>query len=217
MSSPNEESLTPLDSDLPPDLEFSIVGKELLNRVDLDIKDRISRRNIIAAIETIHIDDEENLLIYDDAGYALIALDGSVSGMGSIRTEIENIVVLCSMDTYDVPELPAGDFSLNIDAPSKSSSGIGNKLLQILASSFLVIGILLLFSPLFVNFPRPGSGILTSVSGFGFIFTGLFLLLGVVHSRLSDRFRSTEYADRLKKIGIGSDFRPDFLPPSDKK
>ena len=201
MSSPNEESLTPLDSDLPLDLEFSIVGKELLNRVDLDIKDRISRRNIIAAIETIHIDDEENLLIYDDAGYALIALDGSVSGMGSIRTEIENIVVLCSMDTYDVPELPAGDFSLNIDAPSKSSSGIGNKLLQILASSFLIIGILLLFSPLFVNFPRPGSGILTTVSGFGFIFTGLFLLLVVVHSRLSDRFRSTEYADRLKKIG----------------
>ena len=207
MSSPNEESLTPPDSDLPSDLEFSIVGKELLNRVELDIRDRISRRNIIAAIETIHIDDEENLLIYDDAGYALIALDGSVSGMGSIRTEIENIVVLCSMDTYDVPELPAGDFSLNIDAISKSSSGIGNKLLQILASSFLIIGILLLFSPLFINFPRPGSGILTTVSGFGFIFTGLFLLLVVVHSRLSDRFRSTEYADRLKKIGIGYIFR----------
>ena len=145
MPSPTEESLTTPDPNFPSDLEFSIVGKELLNRVDLDIKDRISRRNIIAAIETIHIDDEENLLIYDDAGYALIALDGSVSGMGSIRTEIENIVVLCSMDTYDVPELPAGDFSLNIDAPSKSSSGIGNKLLQILASSFLIIGILLLF------------------------------------------------------------------------
>ena len=217
MPSPTEESLTTPDPDFPSDLEFSIVGKELLNRVDLDIKDRISRRKIIAAIETIHIDDEENLLIYDDAGYALIALDGSVSGMGSIRTEIENIVVLCSMDTYDVPELPAGDFSLNINTSSKSPSGIGNKLLQILASSFLIIGILLLFSPIFVNFPRPGSGILTTVSGFGFILTGLFLLLVVVHSRLSDRFRSMEYTDRLKKNGIGSDFRPDFLPPSDKK
>lgn len=217
MPSPKEELPIPLDPDLPLDLELSIVGKELLNRIELDVKDRISRRNIIAAIETIHIDDEVHLLIYDDTGYALISLDGSTSGMGSIRTEVENIVVLCSLSTYDVPELPSGDFFLGMNVPSKPSSGVGNKLLQMLASSFILIGILFLFSPLFVNFPRPGSGILTTVSGFGFILTGLFLLLVVVHSRLSDRFRSMEYADRLKKIGIGSDFRPDFLPPSDKK
>ena len=217
MPSPNEELPISLNSDLPSDLEFSIVGKELLNRIELDVKDRISRRNIIAAIEKIHIDDKEHLLIYDDAGYALIALDGSISGMGSIRTEMETITVLCSITTYDVPELPSGNFFLGMNMPPKPSSGIGNKLLQILASSFILIGILVLFSPLFVNSPRPGSGILTTVSGFGFILTGLFLLLVVVHSRLSDRFRSMEYADRLKKIGIGSDFRPDFLPPSDKK
>tara|TARA_A100001037_G_scaffold273406_1_gene270315 strand:- start:7136 stop:7771 length:636 start_codon:yes stop_codon:yes gene_type:complete len=211
LSNPGEEQ-----SEFPIDLELSITGEELLLRVEADVKDRISRRNIVAVIETGNIDHQKHLLIYDNIGYALISLDGSVSGMGPIRTETENIVVLCSMTTYEVPEFPTGGFSLDTNNLSNNHDGIGNKLLQILGLSFILIGLFLLFSPLFLTFP-PGSGILTTVSALGFIFTGLFLLIVVVHSRLSDRFRSMEYHDRLAKMGIGSDFRPDFLPPFDKK
>ncbi len=197
--------------------EKIIVGTDLLDRIEADTKDRIRRRNILAMIERISIEGTGHILIYDDLGYALVEPDGSVSGIGSIRTEIENVVVLCSMSSYDVPELLNGNFLPKISSTYKPANQIGNKLLQTLSFSFFIIGFILLISPIFINFYASSATILTTISGLGFILTSLFIITLVIHSRLSDRFRSSEYQNRLKNIGIGSNSRPSFIPQFEEK
>lgn len=197
--------------------EKIIVGLDLIDRIEADTKDRIRRRNILAMIERISIEGIDHILIYDDLGYAIVEPDGSVSGIGSIRAEMENVVVLCSMSNYDVPELIKDNFLPNISSTYKPPNQIGNKLLQILSLSFFIIGCTLLVSPIFLNFYASSATILTTISGFGFILISLFITTMVVHSRLSDRFRSSEYQNRLKNIGIGSNSRPSFIPQFEEK
>jgi hypothetical protein len=54
------------------------------------------------------------------------------------------------------------------------------------------------------------------VAALFFLLVGFFLFFVVANARLSDRFRSEEYRNRLRAVGLEDGERPDFLPPLDE-
>jgi hypothetical protein len=192
-----------------------ITGQPLLDRVEADLKHRVRRGEVFAVVERIRDGGEDRLLAYSDVDYAIVYPDGSVEGEGTIRRDVEPVVVLCSMDDYEVPALPEGDLLPDPTAIEEGSGQLGNRLVQVIAVAQLVAGGFLLAAPLFVDLPGRGSTLLTTVAGLGFLLIGLFLLVMVANARLSDRFRAEEYRQRLRDAGVGSGDRPDFLPLGD--
>lgn len=197
------------------DPETWITGPELLDRIDAELHNRIADGQLFAVVERHSEGGEPRLLAYTDAEYVVVHPDGTVVGTDGIRQEIEPVVALCSMDSYDVP--PASD-DAGLPEPDSivpGSGALGHRLLLVVAVVQLLAGFVLLLSPLLVNL-GPGAGALAVVLGLGFIVVGVVIGLLVANARLSDRFRAADYRERLRDAGVGSDDRPGFLPTFDE-
>jgi hypothetical protein len=198
------------------DPETWIVGPELLDRVEADLKSRIATREVFAVLERYEAEDEERLIAYSDEGYAIVSPDGSVEGRGTVVRDVKPTVALCSMDSYDVPE-PPEDVSLPAPEDVPEGTGqLGNNLLQVVAFAQLVTGLGLLGIWLITDIiPTAGGSVnlVPPVVGLGFVGLAVFLFAVVANARLSDRFRAEEFRDRLRAVGVDEGDRPDFLPP----
>jgi hypothetical protein len=64
-------------------------------------------------------------------------------------------------------------------------------------------------------YPLGESLLVAVVAGLGFLAFGVFLLVVVANARLSDRFRSEEYRERLRRTRE-ADERPPFVPGPDE-
>jgi len=193
-----------------------IVGTDLLDRVEADLKNRIATREVFAVLERFEEGGTEKLVAYSDEGYAIVGPDGSVEGRGTVVRDVKPTVALCSMDSYEVPDSP-GDVSL--PAPSDVPEGtgqLGNNLLQVVAFAQLLTGLGLIGVWLFTDMVPTSGGyvnLVPPVVGLVFIGLGVFLFAVVANARLSDRFRAEEFRDRLRAVGVEDGDRPDFLPP----
>jgi hypothetical protein len=193
-----------------------IVGTDLLDRVEADLKSRIATREVFAVLERFEDEGTEKLVAYSDEGYAIVGPDGSVEGRGTVVRDVKPTVALCSMDSYEVPDAPE---DVSLPAPSDVPEGtgqLGNNLLQVVAFAQLLTGLGLIGVWLFTDMvPTPGGyvNLVPPVMGLVFIGLGVFLFAVVANARLSDRFRAEEFRDRLRAVGVEDGERPDFLPP----
>lgn len=195
-----------------------ITGQALLDRVEADLKNRVLRRDVFARVERLA---DGRVLAYSDEGYAAVDPDGSVEGFGTVLRDVKPIVALCSMDSYDVDDAPDGEILPQPEDVPDGGGELGNLVLQVIAGVQVLAGATLLLAWLLFAtglFQRPGTGsqevnlIVMVVAGLAFLVIGTVLFTVVANARLSDRFRSEEYRDRLRAIGVGSGDRPDFLP-----
>ncbi|WP_435153440.1 DUF7319 domain-containing protein [Haladaptatus sp. DFWS20] len=201
------------------DPETWITGRELLDRVEADLKHRIATREVFAVVERTTHEGEPLLVAYSDEGYTVVYADGSVEGRGTVLRDVKPTVALASMEEYDVPETPEGDQLPQPDEVPEGSGELGNKLMQTIAGIHVVAGVGMLIAWFLVYFRiigvpqniREGAPLLALIGG-GFLVFGFFVLLIVANARLSDRFRSEEYRNRLRSAGVESGERPDFLP-----
>jgi hypothetical protein len=221
------------------DPETWLVGAELLDRVERDLKSAVARRDVFAVVERMREDDEGRLhpesegagdadgeprvVAYSDEGYAVVYPDGAVAGHGTVLRDVKPVVALCSMAEYE-PTDPPEQFALpHPDEVPESSGQLGNNVLQVVAAAQLLVGVGLLGSwvlsslgvgPFAGWFPSSGGipNIVPPVVGLFFVGVGLFLFTVVANARLSDRFRAEEYRRRLRTVGLDTGERPDFLP-----
>ena len=195
-----------------------IVGAELLDRVEQDLKQRIQSREVFAVLERFEDGGEERLVAYSDEGYAIVAPDGSVEGQGTVVRDVKPTVALCSMDSYEVPEAP-DDVSLPTPKDVPEGTGqLGNNLLQLIAFAQILTGLGLIGIWLFTDaIPTPGGyvDLVAPLTALVFVGIGVFLFAVVANARLSDRFRAEEFRNRLRAAGVEDGDRPDFLPPLD--
>lgn len=193
-----------------------ITGERLVDRVEAELLARVAAGELFAVVERHDVDGAARLLVYTDAGYAVVTPDGTVEGEGGIASEVEPVVALCSMESYEVAE-PPPDAGLPDPSTVEPGSGdLGHRLLLAVAGIQLVAGVVILVSPVLVRL-GPGAAALTTVIGLAFIAVGVLLGVLVANARLSDRFRAAEYRDRLQAAGVGSDERPSFLPRMDDR
>ncbi|WP_340100392.1 DUF7319 domain-containing protein [Salinibaculum salinum] len=193
-----------------------ITGEELLDRVEADLKNRVVTRDVFARIERF----DDLIIAYSDSGYAAIYADGTVEGSGTVLRDVKPTVALCSMDSYDVPEMPEGEVLPQPQEVPESSDALGNTVLQVVAAAQLLAGVVLLgaWGLYLTNILSPPSGNsatlnlwLLFVAGVGFVLIGLFLFVMVANARLSDKFRAEEFRNRLRAVGLEDDERPEFL------
>ena len=198
------------------DPETWITGAELLDRVEADLKNRVATRDVFARVERF----DDLLIAYSDSGYAAVYADGTVEGSGTVLRDVKPTVALCSMDSYDVPEMPDGEVLPEPQDVPESSDALGNTVLQVVAAAQLLAGAVLLgawglYLGGLLSPPGGQSGTLNLwllfVAGIGFILIGLFLFVMVANARLSDKFRAEEFRNRLRAVGMEDDERPDFL------
>lgn len=200
------------------DPETWITGEELLDRVEADLKQRVADRDVFARVER-----HDNVVVaFDESDYAAVYPDGTVEGRGTVRRDVEPTVALCSMDSYDVPEPPDGPVLPSPREIPESNETVGNTLLQVVGGVQVIAGAVLLAATvlsLVGVFPQAsGSGsnlVLLLVAGVGFLLVGLFMFTVVANARLSDRFRSEAYRERLRGVGLADGDRPDFLSEVD--
>ncbi|MFB6235718.1 MAG: hypothetical protein ABEH81_15880 [Halopenitus sp.] len=184
-----------------------ITGGELLDRVADELKSRIATRDVFGVLERVEEDGEPRLVVYSDEGYAIIHPTGQVRGQGTVLRDVEPIVALCSMDSYDVPE-PPNDWSLpDPESVQQGTGEFGNLMIQVVAGAQLVGGIALIGAWILLGVET----IVAPVMGLLFLVGGLFLFSTVANARLSDRFRSEEYRERLRALRAAEE-RPDFVP-----
>jgi|AntDeeMinimDraft_4_1070355.scaffolds.fasta_scaffold00266_2 hypothetical protein len=194
-----------------------ITGDELIDRVEQELLTRIAQREVFAVLERVDAGDDGELLIaYSDQDYALIFPDGTVEGTGTVLRDVKPTVALCSMEEYDPQEPPEGDFLLpRPDEVPERSSEVGNLMIQVIAGTQMLAGFGLLGVSLYLGITgggATGTPLITGVAGLAFIVIAVFLFITVANARLSDRFRSEEYKERLRKVGLEDGERPDFLP-----
>jgi hypothetical protein len=194
------------------DPESWIVGPELLDRVEKDLLNRIAARDVFAVVERYTSEGEPRLVAYSDEGYAIVYPDGSVEGEGTVLRDVTPTVALCSMDDYEVTEPPANVGLPSPDEVPEGSGEFGNLMLQVVAFVQILGGLGLLGAWLFAGVDT----IVAPVAALFFLLIGFFLFFVVANARLSDRFRSEEYRQRLRAVGIEDGARPDFLPPLDE-
>ncbi|QSG06605.1 DUF7319 domain-containing protein [Halapricum desulfuricans] len=184
------------------DADSWITGDELLDRVEADLKQRVLDRDVFARIER----GDEYLLAYSEAGFALVYPDGSVEGEGTVLRDVKPVIALCSMDDYEVPDAPDGEVLPEPQDVPEGGSELGNLMVQVIAVVQLLAGVVLFGAGIVLGLePIP------LVAGVGFFVVGVGLLFVVANARLSDRFRSEEFRDRLRAVNVGGE-RPDFLP-----
>lgn len=194
-----------------------ITGTALLDRVEADLKNQVRNRDVFARVERV----DEMLVAYSDSGYAAVYPDGSVEGRGTVLRDVKPTVALCSMDSYEVPEMPEGDLLPEPqEIPDDSTSRLGNTVLQVVAGVHSLAGLVLLGAwLLYVTgvLSAPGTNtqglnlVFVVIAGLGFLLVGVFLFTVVANARLSDRFRAEEFRDRLRAVGLEDGERPDFL------
>jgi len=180
-----------------------ITGDELLERVEADLKRRVLDRDVFARIERI----DGQVLAYSDEGYAAVAPDGSVEGRGTVLRDVKPSVALCSMDSYEAPEMPDGELLPEPQEVPEGSGELGNLMLQVIGGIQLLAGVGLIGAWILTDL-----NIVGLIGGLGFLTIGLILFVVVANARLSDRFRAEEYRNRLRAIGLESGERPDFVP-----
>ncbi|WP_123623167.1 hypothetical protein [Halorubrum sp. CSM-61] len=189
------------------DPESWITGDRLLDRAEAELKSRIARREVFGVLERVREDGEERILVYSDEGYAIVRPSGEVSGQGTVLRDIEPIVALAAMESYDVPE-PPDDWSLpHPDTVPEGSGEFGNLMVQVIAVVQVLAGAALLVASLVADL----NTIVAPAVGIVFLVIGLLLFVMVANARLSDRFRSEEYRDRLRALRQAKE-RPDFVP-----
>lgn len=194
-----------------------ITGPDLIERVEQELLARIAQREVFAVLERVETGDgAELLLAYSDQDYALIYPDGGVEGTGTILRDVKPSVALCSMEEYDPQIPPEGDFLLpRPDEVPERSSEVGNLMIQLIAGAQLLAGVGLIGISVYFALAGdapPGTSTITGIAGFAFVVIALFLFVTVANARLSDRFRSAEYKERLRAVGLEDGERPDFLP-----
>ncbi|MFB6178214.1 MAG: hypothetical protein ABEI77_00640 [Halorientalis sp.] len=199
-----------------------ITGEELLDRVEADLKYRVVIRDVFARVERLA---DGRVVAYSDEGYATVHPDGSVEGHGTVLRDVKPIVALCSMDDYDVPDMPEGEVLPRPADVPEGGGELGNWVLQAVAGVQVLAGLGLLLSWLLyvtglMQPPANNTGgdmnlTLLVLAGLAFLIVGLLLFTVVANARLSDKFRSEEYRDRLRAIGLDTGERPDFLPIED--
>jgi hypothetical protein len=189
------------------DPETWITGGRLLDRVDTELKSRIARREVFGLLERVREDGEERILVYSDEGYAIVRPSGEVSGRGTVLRDVEPLVAMAAMEEYDVPE-PPDDWSLpHPDAVPEGTGEFGNLMIQVVAGVQLLAGVVLLAASVVMDL----STIVAPAMGLAFLLVGVFLFAMVANARLSDRFRSEEYRDRLRALREAEE-RPGFVP-----
>jgi len=208
--------MTPEEWEAAFDPETWITGEELLDRVEADLKQRVLDRDVFARVERFG----DVVVAYTGDEYAAVYPDGSVEGVGTVLRDVEPTVALCSMESYDVPEMPHGPVLPEPREVPESGGSLGNTILQVVggvqvvAGLALVVGYVLYLTGVFTQPQTSGRGInlvVILVAGVGFLLVGLFMFLVVANARLSDRFRSEEYRDRLRSVGLADGERPAFL------
>lgn len=196
------------------DADSWVVGEELLDRVEKDLKNQIARRDVFAVVERITRDGEPQLVAYSDEGYAVVFPDGSIEGRGTVLRDVKPTVALCSMEEYEVQEPPANVSLPRPEDVPQGSGEFGNLMLQIVAGIQVLAGLGLVVAwapPL-----RLITSIVAPFVGGVFLLIGLFLFATVANARLSDRFRAEEYRNRLRAVNFDEGERPDFLPLDDE-
>ena len=184
-----------------------ITGDRLLERAEAELKSRIARREVFGVLERVRADGEERILVYSDEGYAIVRPTGEVTGQGTVLRDIEPVVALAAMEAYDVPE-PPDDWSLpHPDTVPEGSGEFGNLMVQVIAVVQVLAGAALLAATFLTDLDT----IVAPAMGIVFLLVGLFLFVMVANARLSDRFRSEEYRDRLRALREAKE-RPDFVP-----
>lgn len=181
-----------------------ITGRDLLDRVEKDLRNRIATREVFAVLDRRR--DPESVVAYSDEGFAIVYPDGSIEGEGTVLRDVKPTVALCSMDSYEVPEPPA-EYELPSPEDVESGTGeFGNRMLQAVAAGQLLsgIGLGVVWMLGYVT------TIVAPVMAAFFVFVGLSLFAIVANARLSDRFRAEEYRDRLRAAGISDDGRRTF-------
>ncbi|AQL43823.1 hypothetical protein BV210_14415 [Halorientalis sp. IM1011] len=186
-----------------------ITGQELLDRVEADLKNRVVVRDVFARVERLK---DGRVVAYSDEGYATVYPDGTVEGFGTVLRDVKPVVALCSMEEYDVPEMPDGEVLPKPTEVPEGSGELGNLMLQLVGGMQVLAGIGLLGA--WIVF---GLNVVAVVAGFAFLLIGVALFFTVANARLSDRFRAEEYRTRLRAIGIEDGERPDFLPIEDEE
>jgi hypothetical protein len=187
-----------------------ITGDRLLDRVDAELKSRIATRDVFGVLERVREGGEERILVYSDEGYAIIRPTGEVRGEGTVLRDIEPVVALAAMESYEVPE-PPDDWSLpHPDSVPEGSGEFGNLVVQAVAAVQLLAGIALLVASAVADLGT----IVAPAMGIVFLLVGVFLFAMVANARLSDRFRSEEYRDRLRALREAKE-RPEFVPVED--
>ena len=187
-----------------------ITGDRLLDRVDAELKSRIATRDVFGVLERVREDGEERILVYSDEGYAIVSPTGEVRGEGTVLRDIEPIVALAAMDSYEVPE-PPEDWSLpHPDSVPEGSGEFGNLVIQAVAAVQVLAGVALLVASAVADLGT----IVAPTMGIVFLLVGAFLFAMVANARLSDRFRSEEYRDRLRALREAKE-RPEFVPVED--
>ncbi|WP_232701203.1 DUF7319 domain-containing protein [Halobacterium wangiae] len=225
------------------DPETWITGERLLDRVEDDLRHRVATRDVFAVVERDSIDGDPIVLAYSDEGYAIVYGDGTVEGRGTVLRDVKPTVALCSMDDYDVPNPPEHAGLPDPQDVPEGSSGIGTSLLQYVGLAQVVAGLLLFVSPFTYDplvrtcpqvvgssarnctvagttlelHPLGDSAIVAVIAGIGFLLFGGLMLLVVANARLSDRFRSEEFRNRLRSAGLGDGERPAFVPETDRE
>ncbi|OYR43665.1 MULTISPECIES: DUF308 domain-containing protein [unclassified Halorubrum] len=184
-----------------------ITGDRLLERAEAELKSRVARREVFGVLERVRADGEERILVYSDEGYAIVRPTGEVAGQGTVLRDIEPIVALAAMESYDVPE-PPDDWSLpHPDTVPQGSGEFGNLMVQVIAVVQVLAGAALLVATFLTDLDT----IVAPAMGIVFLLVGLFLFVMVANARLSDRFRSEEYRERLRALREAKE-RPDFVP-----
>jgi hypothetical protein len=184
------------------DAETWITGERLLDRVAADLKSKIAAREIFAVVER----DDDQLLVYSDAGYAIVSADGTVEGEGGVRRDVEPVVAMCSMNDYEVTD-PPEDYELPAAETVPEQTGeFGNLMIQLIAGMQLLGGIGLLGAWLLTDV----NTLVAPVVGGLFIIVGVGLFTLVANARLSDRFRAEQYRNRLRAVEAGGIDRPEL-------
>ncbi|MFA9517662.1 hypothetical protein ACERIT_10670 [Halopenitus sp. H-Gu1] len=173
-----------------------ITGDRLLDRLEAELKTRIARREIFGTFDRVTDDDGDRLVVYSDEGYAVVHANGDVRGRGTILRDVEPLVALCSMDSYEVSDPPTNWSLPDPEDVSGGSSELGNLMMQIVAGVQLIAAVLLVGAWLVSDLDT----LVAPAMGIVFFFGALFLFSTVANARLSDRFRSEEYRNRLRAL-----------------
>lgn len=186
------------------DLETWVTGSNLLERVEAELKTRISRREVFAVFERL---GDGRILAYSDEGYVIVQPDGSVEGRGTVLEDVKPTVALCSMPEYEPPSPPENYELPEPEEVSEGSGEFGNWMIQAMAFTQLIAGVVLIGAWLFSS---SLSTLIAPAMALFFLGAAVFLLATVANARLSDRFRSEEYRGRLRSVHVEEP--PDFVP-----
>ena len=173
-----------------------ITGRDLLDRVEKDLRSQIASREVFAVLERRN--DPPSVVAYSDEGWAVVYEDGSVEGEGTVLRDVKPTVALCSMDSYEVRS-PPEEYELPTPEEVEGGTGeFGNLMIQVVAAMQILGGLGLFVAWLFLGVET----IVAPVMGGFFLLVGVLLFGLVANARLSDRFRAEEFRDRLRAAGI---------------